>query len=274
MHGSVSTAAENLMCNFFNFFLNINFLIVINMKRIFINFLVVAALSVSAALTSCDKDNKDKDGDEGGGASGLSGNKLSVSVVNGSKYSSAITQVKVVVYDPTATFGPDHVELASALYGKGSFTLNLPETLNAKYLEAFNFGDGANVSNPNAKITNQVGIRPYNGNNALDDEDLEYVKIIDKNKGKYVLGYLIYTDSNVTVSGTGTHTYNDYDDYGEPTGETWTETWNYSSFNLKTGWNMVFYTRDESAGFTATASTTDPGGLKWYLDDDVEALFD
>jgi uncharacterized repeat protein (TIGR02543 family) len=75
--------------------------------------------------------------------------KLEISVVNGSSHSSEIDNVKL-------TFGNiNPIVLTSAVaYGNGTFTVELPETVDAAYFTAVDeyYGSTVTISNKNAKI--------------------------------------------------------------------------------------------------------------------------
>jgi hypothetical protein len=155
-------------------FFNFNFLIM--KKQIF--YLITMTAIFSAVLVSCKKD------DDNGGSTTIPGNKLAITVVNGSSHSSDIDDVKVSIYDNN--YGRED-ELVSVDYGNGtSFTINLPETVASKYLSSFDndeFGYGVKVSNKNAR-TAMVGIGAYKGTSPVDY--LTYAKVINKNKEPFV----------------------------------------------------------------------------------------
>jgi len=98
-----------------------------------------------------------------------------------------------------------------------------------------------------------------------------YGKVINKSKRLEASGSLMYADSDVSFTGTGTFT-NTYE------GITYEGIATYS-LNLKKGWNFVYMIGED---YTETATkitskikitTSDPGGLKWYLEKDFKALF-
>jgi hypothetical protein len=264
MNGKAESRKESVGANFFNKVNKMKYF-KLSMKNVAA---IVACFAVSIMFSGC---GKDKD-DEGDGGSAIT--KLEISVVDGSKYSSDIDKVKLMVLD----YADDYnlVELLSVDYSNGSFTINLPATVAAKYMRTFKevAPDGVKVSNENAR-TASTRIDVYKGNDRVDW--LTYGKVINRDKELAVYGYLMYSDSDVSITGTGTMT----DEYeGEKTYiHEITITY---SVNLKKGWNLIFETEEEHTVtdtstefkevYKGKATSTDPGGLKWYMKDDFYAL--
>ena len=215
------------------------------MKSFFVNYLVLAALVATAAFTSC---NKDDDKDDGGG-------KITATVENGSKYDNQIVKVKLVSMK-------DDSEIASGSWSKGGFTIVLPATVDAKYLDTEDeddYGEGVTVSNKNAK-TVWFDIYGY-------DKDDKYVTSFGLGKSddsSESYAWYVYSDGDVNISGTEEEEY-EYDG-GHKEISTY-------SVTLKKGWNVVYDTHSESTQggkrlYNGTLTSTPVSGLKWYSDED------
>jgi len=233
-------------------------------------FIVMSAM-FSTVLTSCDKDPKD-----GGGSAAIVDGKLTISVENGSSHKNDIDKVKVQFVEWDASTGISKYEtLASSNFGNGTFTLELPANVDAKYLRSIDvFSSTVNVSNKNAKfLFDNVRIFAYNGNDKVDEIICGKV-ITQKNNGKVLCAFagLMYSDSDVSISGTEKYT----DENG---GNVYENNTTYS-INLKQGWNLVYMIDvDEvitgnKTVYTGNMTSSAPGGLKWYLEEDFDALFD
>ena len=265
------------------------------MNRYFFTILIFAATFVSCISELID------DG-FGGGSSKLS--KLDISVVAGSKHKNTIDDVKLSVYDEIFDYYP---ELASVAYGNGTFTVFLPESVDVTCLYSIiewyvnddgSLPDGLMVSNKNAKIVG-VPIEAFKGNRYVDK--IEFLKVVNENKKLIAIAQLVYSDSNVSVTGTIKET-NDYSfalnnyfagikysgkytiDYFAK-GKTITHDIECTySVNLKKGWNLCFeigedYSRTETSTqvnvvYKGKTTSTDPVGMKWYIYNDFGSLFD
>ena len=217
------------------------------MKKFFVNQLVIAALAVVAAFTSCDKD---KDKDENGGSTV---DEITAEKVENAADFSDVKTVKLMSYD-----GNESVEIASADFTDGGFTLDLPATVASKYPITYIFGDqrkdipsNVTVSNKNAKILQGVG--SIHGLNS-DGEIIAHFHYM-KEEGNTVYGtYWTYTDSDVIINGTETFEIDAYSKI--------------YSLALKKGWNVVYASETETK---AELKTTPISGLKWVgyrLDDE------
>ena len=213
------------------------------MKKVVLNYLVIAALAGAAALTSCDKENGDGDG----------GMTVSATVENASKYSDVVT-VKALVWDRSAD---KEVEIASADFKNGSFSIKLPATVDAKYLNVWEEDEipsTVTVSNRNAKTT-YVSFKGV-------DKDGEYVTWFYQGKWDETTGTgtdadYIYSDSNLNITGTDSES----DEYSEHT--------EIYALTIKKGWNVVYATGTEveDDGFytyTYIITSVHVTGLKWY----------
>jgi len=210
------------------------------MKRFFLNQLFIAVLAVAAALTSC---NKDDDG---------AGDKITAKVENASE----LSEVKTVKLVAWIVSSEENEEIASADFKNGGFTLNLPATLASKYLYplAEDMPSTITLSNMNAKMA-EVSIYGYN---SAGDRIASFNCSKEDGNTEYGM-YWLYTDSNVTISGTETDEYEEYD-------EVYISVF---SLSLKKGWTAVYvtYTRTTQGGKTTYKSeykNSPISGLKWY----------
>jgi hypothetical protein len=211
------------------------------MKR---NFFMMAFVSLFTvvALCSCNKDEDDENG-------AIPNNTITAVVENGASYNSEIDLVKAIVYSER---DDRETTLASAPYSNGGFTLNLPASLDAQYLNAFEeVPKGVTISNPNAKIGG-ANLEAYN------KED-SYTGYFYQATGDW-RGLLIYVDGNLSISGNYTET----ETYDE---ETYTHTEKYNNCNLKKGWNMIYIKETEKTGnsYEYEYTTQAPAGVKWHF---------
>ncbi|MDR1340600.1 MAG: hypothetical protein LBK58_11195 [Prevotellaceae bacterium] len=220
------------------------------MKR---NFLMMAFVSLFTvvALCSCNKDEDENDDKGGNGV--IQNNTVTAVVENGASYNSKIDLVEAVTYSNDDKL----ITLASAPYTNGGFTLNLPASLGAQYLEPLfdeedEIPDGVTVSNPNVK-TGEAILDAYKSDS--------YVGSFYHGNGDWE-GELIYVDGDVSISGSGTETWT----YGEGTEyeETYTNTYRYNC-NLRKGWNIMYEKRTEKDSYEYT--TQAPANVKWYFED-------
>jgi hypothetical protein len=215
------------------------------MKR---NFLIKAfvCLFTVVALCSCSKDDDEEN------SNGSIPNKMVIAVENGASYNEKIDVVKVEIYSESSN---NYVPLVSAPYENGGFTLDLPESVSAQYLEGIDFEEGVpqglTVSNLNAKI-GWVYLSAYK----LSDETGYFYH----GTGDWE-GGLVYLDSdyNMTGSHTESETY-------EEVIYTYKETYNVHG---KRGWNMV-YEKETNKGnnsYEYEMTTAVPAGAKWSFYD-------
>jgi len=215
-----------------------------------------AIIAASIVFSGCDKD---KDDDSGGNTA----SQIIAKVENASKYSDVI-KVKLTAWDYTA--GKDDV-LVTVDFKNGGFTLDLPETLAAKYLASFEATfyrdedevNQLNISNKNAKMT----LAEIEGFDA-DDESVTYFVYGKEDNNSSTVAYYIYSDSDVDISGTIKTTDDEYD---------WEDNENYS-LNLKKGWNVIYLIeydstyKDGKEISNASITSSPVSGLKWYGNED------
>jgi hypothetical protein len=217
--------------------------------------------SACLVFTSCDKD-KDNENPAGGAVSKIEG-----TVVNGSDYD--VDNIKAMVYEiinvgdgDEGYWYSERVEIASSNFTNNRFSLDLPATLDDKYLE-FIFDDEMDLSDEEAKGT-FMNLFGYKSNERV--EYLEYSRMPDISATKITFYYsaYIYMDRDVKVTG----------EYSDEDGDT--EKFN---MNLKKGWNLMYGTNVYdlvSDVEIATFTTTPISGYKWYFDaeDYFEEHFD
>jgi len=228
------------------------------MKRFFVNQLVIAALVVAAVFTSCGRDN---DGDECvEGETGVV-TQIIAKVENAAEYN----LIDMVALRAQISLNQREV-LAVADFKNGGFTLQLPETVDEKYLRPISdrWGEGITISNTSAKIFSNAYISGYK-DDALNRSynTLECIKEIEtSNSVSLYLKEYWYVDSDVNVSGTHTETFQQFITSNSTV-----------SLVLKKGWNVVYikYIQSDprSMGFVTEYKTelrnTAICGLKWQI---------
>lgn len=211
-------------------------------KSVFSFFSFVLFLSVlSASFTACNKD--DDDGD-----SSTVGSKITATV---SGVGSGQVDTVVLYYSAHATYEL----IAKAAFKNNGFTMELPETLPSRYLETLknDMPAGVAISDASAKGCFNTSIRALKNDSFVGD--IEYLNFSGKEEDyKTGAAYveLVFVDRDVTITGTDTN-----DDY--------TQQYN---CNLKKGWNYiadVYKGEDSNKKDIYEATTSLPGGLKWYF---------
>jgi hypothetical protein len=202
------------------------------------NYLTVACISLLAASTfcACDKD-KGNDDDNSGLALGR------IEVENGNSYNGEIDTVKVVIEIEIE----DGVVVYSAPYTNGGFTLNLPESVDNKYLEKIGeeMSGGFNVSNANVKGCAAI-LAAYKSGSVVGSF---------YHGTKIFPGALMYVDDALTVTGS------------QDEGEGMAITYNLS---LKKGWNMVYPRLTETLIEISAIASKD---AKWYFKESSDVDF-
>jgi len=228
-------------------------------------FFCIVFICSAIVLTGCNKN----DNSSGGGA--ISTN---VKVVNGSSYS--FDKVKAVMY-----YGNDYEYVVDETnYSNGGFSINLPATIDNTYLlpvidvdEDDQSLSWATVSD-NTAVGNGINIEGYESGSYMGDF---YYGTASQNQTSTSIsvymseGTYIYVDKNVTITGSTTET-----DVSDGLTVNVKSTINAT---LKKGWNIMYYTisisangNDGIANGTLSITTKDPGGLKWYYEDDYNNL--
>jgi len=206
------------------------------MKKTFLNFgLFFLALGLTTVVfNSCDKDD-DNDGDTNGG------NALKITATNVINGSTNIKTVKAKIYWESGENDYDEDAIAQAPYLNNGFTLELPTTLEAKYLETMDL-EGIAVSDKNFKSYFLYDLRGYNE----DDDEIGYFYLEEENGDNFYYTSWIYSDRDVTME-------------GENDGEKYNVT-------LKKGWNVVYdsYTDD---GYSLTSQKPSDVNYTWNFYD-------
>jgi len=206
-----------------------------------LHYLTAAAIAVAIAAAGCDKDDDDKlvsDAFDG---------KITAIVENGAAYNSQFSAVAAVVYIDTV---PWYEIFAIGTYANGGFTITLPATPNAKYLQAFEEAPASiNVSDKNAKAMSLSLVASNSAGN--NSSDLIYGKV---GSNSYTRVAFMYADRDVTITGS----YKEEED-----GYTYEE---HDNVSLKRGWNRVYVTVTETETSEKAELTTKPvSGVKWYF---------
>jgi hypothetical protein len=185
-----------------------------------------------------------------GGNGVIQNNTITVAVENGASYNSKIDLVRAVIY----TDDKRESTLTSAPYANGGFTLNLPASVSAQYLDGLDeIPEGLTVSNPGVKM-NQVDLEAYKSDSIYEGDFYHRI-------GNWE-GTLIYVDGDLSITGTYTETYN------EGTENEYTHTEKYNSCSLNRGWNMMYVKETKvNSSYEYEWTTQAPEGAKWYFED-------
>ncbi|MEY5041972.1 MAG: hypothetical protein RLZZ414_1525 [Bacteroidota bacterium] len=234
------------------------------MKKNFLNFGLFLALGLTTAVfNSCEKD----DVNDGGTNGGNGGNASKITATNVNNSSTQIKTVKALVYWGSGD-EYDNDAIAQGPYQNNGFTLELPATLGAKYLETLDADDleGITVSDRNFKSVSLDDLRGYNEN---DEEIGVFLKEVENDDSEHYALWL-YVDRDVTIKGEETN----YIDNGFE--EEYEEEEIYD-LTLKKGWNIVYGSvtgRYENGRdvHSLTMSSKKPSGVNytWNFYDDYE----
>jgi len=182
-------------------------------------------------LSGCDKDkDKDKDNDND------TIEKITAIFENFEEYNDVIEEVRMVTWVPKGQYEYDKVTVATGKYRNG-FTVELPKTIDTKYLTLINDDilKSVNVSNKNAKLAyfySFYGYDKYGEPVVIEygtDEDY-HINFSSGRRDNYYQVMYVYADSDVSISGT-------------KTAENQSEKTVYS-INFRKGWNIMY----QSAG--------------------------
>jgi hypothetical protein len=229
--------------------------------KLFATCLMVACASVSFVFTSCEEG-----GYETFGNSSIS--VINAKVEDGEKYNSKISVVKMTGnYDFDTTYGfdagfysdqnadPKTIVLATGTYSNGGFTINLPATVDEKYLspivwveEGWHEGGNVKCSDSNAKCVWVINILGFSKQDSDREVVVFYYEInsCDFDSDTNAEGHFVYVDRNVTITGSG--------DGGDKY---------YYNVSLKKGWNIYYgnYGRQDDR---MKVTNNVPSGLKWW----------
>jgi len=221
-------------------------------------------------FTQCNKDN---------GASGSSSiSSINVIVENGSNYS--FDNVKAIMYYGNS--GDEYV-VGQSKYTSGGFTVGLPETIDKTYLSPIVDTDDEGVPldwvtiSDKTVMGNGINIEGYQSGNYMGNF---YYGSVSQNSTatsysiSVIEGLFVYAEKGVTMTGSTTET-DVVDGINVPMNTS-------ANIALKKGWNII-YTASSismkadnngniiSMSGTSSLTSTDPGGLKWYYQDDFGA---
>ncbi|MDR1416422.1 MAG: hypothetical protein LBJ57_03250 [Prevotellaceae bacterium] len=168
----------------------------------------------------------------------IQNNAINIAVENGESYSGKVDTVTLEVF-----LNNDAHVLVSVPYGSGKFTLKLPASLNAQYLDAISLPQGVTTSNPDVKIAT-TALYAYKSGAVAG----RLYQQAENESGK-----IVYVDGDVSITGSCEETNED----GEKV------TFKYNQ-QLKKGWNMV-YTISHVEAKTKEITTQTPAVVKWIL---------
>ena len=229
------------------------------MKKVILNYLI-AVFVVLAAITSCDKDGGDP-------ATSIVNNNISVTV---SDVDGEVENVKLLanseinvdwVWDKEAgkivgaTTSVTGEEIARGTFSGGRLTMNLPATVDSKYLtpmyDDMEVPAGVSMSNYNVKGTGGVFLVGYDSDG--NETGLFFYGKFDEKTEQIIMSALIYVDNDVIIS--GAYSNND---------EIIKSTVSYDC-NLRKGWNFMYVllSSDGEGRLIGRTTTENPGGLKW-----------
>lgn len=224
------------------------------MKSNFLKSRLFLALGFTTAVFySCDKDDENEVND---------GSVLNITATNVINSSTRITTVKVLAYyDSDSGYGNDAI--AQAPYKNNGFTLELPATVPAKYLElVFEDEDedipGINISDKNAKILVMEDIAGFDE----DENEIGYFYLEEENDDSEYYTSWIYADRDLTIKGESKEIDDDYEDIEK------------YDLKLKKGWNVMYASYTESYNnskdkevYTFSYTSQKPSGVNysWYF---------
>lgn len=206
--------------------------------------------AVSAVCFAACNDNDDDDEEV---TSAIT--SITADVENGSAYSELIDTVKAEIeYDLEGVRIPH--TLASAPYGNGKFTINLPANIDDRYLVSGRFDDGiSTVSDPEVRSAIVLLLNTYKSGDYTSNVYYATNHNILKPSNTFSFASFLYADRDVIIK--ASHSEKD---------EEWTENANIHLI-LKRGWNIMYTTNvrsDESRVVTQTVTNRRPDGMKWY----------
>jgi hypothetical protein len=205
------------------------------------------SLSVSAFVcagflfTGCNKDDN--------GLDSTDITAIDAKVENGNNYNTKVDVVKAMIWVDDASSdtgdGADH-ELASGDYTKGGFTIDLPKTVDKKFLAPLSKGmpDGITVSDTSVNL-NSISFSAYKSG-----DEVGYFDYISQDSTTYA-GY-VYVDRNVKISGSGSEGDSGYKIIYK------------YDLSFKKGWNIMYMKETEvNNTFSGEATSKAPSAMKW-----------
>lgn len=185
----------------------------------------------------------------------ITGRTLTALVEDGSAYNSLIDNVKALINKEN---DDNEYEVASGSYANGGFALNLPQNVLNDQLENITevMPEIVTISNKNAKMGDAYIVGYKSGTQVGMFWYSNYPPDTEVSSGCYTI--FVYVDADVTITGS----------YSEMDGE-YTHEELYDA-SLKKGWNTLYCDFSDSPSTktaTATFTTNNPGGMKWYFYD-------
>jgi len=229
------------------------------MKRKFFKLGLFLTLGLTTTVFySCEKNDN---GDESSNVSKI----IATNVVNGSP---EIVTVKAEVSWYNGN-NYEYYTIAEAPYKDNGFTLELPATVPAQYLDSIMengdevFIKGITVSDKTVIGTSFECFDAYDKN---DDSigGLYYLSVDDNGNGSEA--WWFYVDKEVTINGQNKQEYEDFNEVDISI---------FNNLTLKKGWNIIYLTvthvynqSTQIDTYTNTFSNQKPSGvtLKWYFD--------
>lgn len=216
------------------------------MKKVVLNYLLIAAIIISAAFTSCEKVDKKRSVELP--ISWFDG-KITVKVENGDDFNSVETiKIFYPYWDETIREYVDYV-YGIGNYSDGAFEITLTHSVSDKVLKDIekslfvNGEENFYISDKTALIAliSPSIFYAYDGNNNLIG-NFSYYK---KDVVNHTLALFAYVNKNVTIIYTENYLVN---------------------MNLKSGWNVLYHTSILEPHQTLIEySTKEVSGLKWYF---------
>ncbi len=234
------------------------------MKKKYLKLNAIACIGACCLfIVNCDK--KDEHSSETGSIT-----SIAATVENGSAFDERIYDVTALykLHDESRLEKEDDCQVKSVKYVNGEFIMDLPVTVDDKYLKKI---DGSylhilKVSNKTAKGVS-IYFEAYKSGVCVGN-----FYHAQKKSNSEIEALFVYVDGNVEITGSDSRTDIHRDSYGNYRGET---TWNTSyNVSLKKGWNIIYYTEIQSGStITETATTNVPDGMKWYFNGPGERTF-
>ena len=250
------------------------------MKRFYI-LSIVAYFFAGSVLTGCSKD------DEAPGNSSIT--FIDAKVENGTNYNSIFDKVKAIMY-----YGKDENEfvVAEGKYSNGGFMIQLPATVDPEYLSPIvdggKIGDEEIIMEDWIEISDKtvkgggISLQAYNqsGDYLGDFYYLNSSWDVSSNKTRTMITIsvseagFVYCDKDVKITGST--------ELEEEVEDTQVKVKVKANAGLKKGWNIIYLTIDisikkngESLSSSGIASitTSKPGEMKWYFEDDMDDFF-
>lgn len=203
---------------------------------------IIITLPCCVLLVSCHKDNDNND-------TTSVVTSINATVENGTVYNLTIDSVKAIIGNSEA----EYMVVAKGKYKTGGFSIDLPETVDRKYLKLTNDPDGIvtiNVNNPSAKTCYINVIKAYKSGIPVGEFRYAIYPTTTNSSTRSDVAY-IYADSDVKLT-------------GSPVCPSCNMIATNYNLSLKKGWNIAYSTQHNTEPVTVTNIA--PSGLKWYYE--------